>query len=444
MSTAAPQTYPATAGDCMMYYTMVASGGISAQMGAAVSFDGHIDEVRMARALRLLLDSEPVLGYRFAADASVPAWQRAEPAESGRLLPVRATTDPDADASAFVASAFDPCTGPQVRGVVLRSPDIDTLVLQVSHIAVDGRGVAETLYRLADIHRVLGDDAEWTPPFNAEADRSFTSAAADVGFAERVGSMKSLASLTEPGEWPGWPDSGKRGGDTFVFGIVEPALFRAMKEKGRAHGATVNDIVLTAYQRSMCRVQRPATGARTPILMTIDLREYLSPDCKRGLSGFAAFWGANLSHADDEDFDASLARTVEETSAWKRSGMARQKAVASGTTDRMARGWRLKLSRAANIKMGEAMKRGMDSSTGAPMFTNIGVIDDETLDFGSGVRVERARWFPPIAWNAGCMGAATFRERLEVCMAAESSLTDPDLVRAIVGGVVEELEGWVT
>lgn len=442
MGISAPQTIPATSGDCATYYMLVASGGISPQMGAAIRFDTHVDEARLARALQLLLDTEPVLGYRFVAGPGVPTWQRAQFAEGEILLPIRETADPDADAAAFAGSDFDPCAGPQVRGLLLRSSDRDTLVLQVSHVAVDGRGVIETLYRLAEIHRTLCDDPAWTPPFNEKADRSFAPAAAGVGLRDRMGAMKSLTSLTEPSEWPRQPDSGKRGSESYMFGVVEPTVFRAVKDKGRTHGATVNDLLLNAYHRSSCRVLHPAPGACTPVLMTADLREHLPAGSERGLSGFAAFWGVELSPAGAEDFDGTLSRVVERTSAWKSSGMARQKAIGSGSAEAMSRGWRQKLVRPMYIKMGDVMKKAMESGTAAPMLTNIGVIDEEDLDFGGGLRADKCRWFSPIAGSAGSLGAATFRERLEICMGADPKATDPDLARAIVDGVVGELEDW--
>jgi NRPS condensation-like uncharacterized protein len=442
MGSIAPERLSATAGDCATYYMMVEPGAMSPQMGAEVSFDARIDEARMAQALRLLLESEPVLGYRFVADASVPVWQRAEVAEGDALLPVRETADADSDAAAFVASAFDPCAGPQVRGVLLRSADRDTLVLQVSHVAVDGRGVIETLYRLAEIHRSLAADPAWKPPFNIEADRSFTPAAAGVGFLEKMSSMKSLTSLTEPSEWPRIEDSGKRGGEPYVFGVVEPPVFRAVKHKGRARGATINDVVLNAYHRSWCRALNPAPGTRTPIMMTSDLREHLAPDSKRGLSGFAAFWGVTLSPAGDDDFDTTLARVVERTSAWKSSGIARQKAIGSAGGDAMARGWRARTLRPMYAKLGDMLKKGMESGAPMPMFTNIGAIDEENLDFGDDSRVQGCRWFPPMGPSAGCLGAASFRERLETCMGADPKTADPDLVHAIMDGMLKELRGW--
>ena len=48
------------------------------QLGGNVSFDGRMDETRLQRAVRLLLDAEPVLGCRLDAEAVPPVWRRIE------------------------------------------------------------------------------------------------------------------------------------------------------------------------------------------------------------------------------------------------------------------------------------------------------------------------------------------------------------------------------
>lgn len=51
-------------------------GFYRAQLGGVVLFDGRLDEARLGRALRHLLDAEPVLGCRLVANAVPPVWQR--------------------------------------------------------------------------------------------------------------------------------------------------------------------------------------------------------------------------------------------------------------------------------------------------------------------------------------------------------------------------------
>ncbi len=48
------------------------------QIHFIAEFNGMLDEERLARAMRLMLDAEPVLGSRFVKHWRAPWWQREE------------------------------------------------------------------------------------------------------------------------------------------------------------------------------------------------------------------------------------------------------------------------------------------------------------------------------------------------------------------------------
>ncbi len=54
-------------------YTMVDAGTIRPQLAAAVEFESHLDEARVARAVRLLADAEPVLSLPLRRRGSTPS-----------------------------------------------------------------------------------------------------------------------------------------------------------------------------------------------------------------------------------------------------------------------------------------------------------------------------------------------------------------------------------
>ena len=70
-------------------FSMAEVGFMRPQLGAAVEFEGHIDQGRFARAVRLLADAEPVLGCRFVAAAQPPRWDRVEDLDELPLTEVR-------------------------------------------------------------------------------------------------------------------------------------------------------------------------------------------------------------------------------------------------------------------------------------------------------------------------------------------------------------------
>ncbi len=415
------------------------------QMGLALEFASRVDETLLARALRVLLDTEPPLGYRFAPDSPGLAWERVDLPDGGAILPVVETSDIEADLHSFLASPFDECAGPQVRGLLLRAADRDVLALQVSHVAVDGRGAIETLYRMCEIHRALAEDAEWDPPFNSGSIRDFASAGVPGSLRDKIASVRTLATSLATGDWRLPPDSGIRGMDAYTLASVEPELLDAVRRAGRARGATVNDLLLTAFYRSLCKVLKPEVGARTVISIGADLRRYLSVETGWGLSNFAAFIGLPLVVAEEDDFETVLAQVIEEMQRLK-SGKMRQLAVSRVMADRMAGGWMRGPWRRSMVRVSGAVGKaiaGQNGGTG-PVLTNIGEIDSERVRLGDGAEVDGARWFVQIGHCAALpLGVSTFRNRAQLCASVDPKSINPAATRAILDGTVRALELWV-
>ena len=87
---------------------------------------------------------------------------------------------------------------------------------------------------------------------------------------------------------------------------------------------------------------------------------------------------------------------------------------------------------------------GEEVNGSSPMLTNVGAIDAERVAFGAGEKVSGMRWYSPFspAYGVLAAGAASFRDRLEVCMGYVPSKIDPDAPQRIVAGVVAELGSW--
>lgn len=70
-----PDTMPATSQDCFNYsvrYVRFTNSTIQ----AVIHFMGKLDTVRLARAVKLSVDAEPVLGCKFIEREDKPFWQR--------------------------------------------------------------------------------------------------------------------------------------------------------------------------------------------------------------------------------------------------------------------------------------------------------------------------------------------------------------------------------
>jgi NRPS condensation-like uncharacterized protein len=414
-------------------YLMIESGMMRAQLGAAVRFDGRLDQQRLARALRLLMDAEPVLGCRFVADGDPPHWERLDLRGDTAPVSVREAADPEAAAAAFVAAGIDPRSGPQVAAAVLRARDGDTLAIRVNHTAVDGGGTKQVLYLLGAIYRALAADPRYVPDPDVDSPRDLEAIARSATLLERLKALR-LRNHFPPTDWS-VPGLGGEGDPFYMWTTIEPGDFRRIVDFGKERGATVHDLLLAAYFRVLYRELRPRAGARTPVNMSADLRSWLPADARIALANLPATWAITVSPRESEDFEGTLARVVAQTREWKDADVGRTRAVEGVIGDRLVR----------LIGMGTLRRQWTRilrrlEGTGYPSLTNIGVIDEGLLDFGAEAPVADAYLLGPIGQPGGLiLTVTTFRHRIRLSAGIDARATDADLARRIMDGTAAEL-----
>jgi NRPS condensation-like uncharacterized protein len=412
------------------------SGYYRLELGGVVSFDGRLDEPRMRRAVRLLLDAEPVLGCRFDADAVPPVFRRLDGLDSTPLLDTRDSEDPSADAAAFIAEPFDVSTDPLLRVLLLRGPVADTLAVRVGHLAADGGALKQALYLLGSIYRTLVEKTDFTPEPNIDGVRT---PMAKASLVETLGSFAQSDLKTPPSD-PEWfvPLLGGRGPASYASTSIGPEVFRAALTRAKAAGATANDVIVTGLYRTLWRLSGAAPGAQTPLMFTCELRKHLPPGTKTALANISSAAWLSVSPVGPEEFGATLGRVVEATQAWKRTGAGRGSAIGIPIIHRMTRAKGL-----AGIRKMMSPKGESDPTRGAVVLTNIGVIDAEQLDFGAGAPVADSWLLAPVSPMGAGLAASTYRDRLHLTAGVEFASMSEDLVNEVLTGTAREIEDWV-
>lgn len=403
------------------------------QLGGVLSFDGRLDEMRLRRAIRLLLDAEPVLGCRFVADAAPPVWQRLDGIDAVHLLDVRTSDDPAAEAATFIAEPFDFTGDVQVLAALVRGPSADVLAVKVSHVAMDGGALKETLYSIGDFYRILGEQPGWTPEPNLDGLRC---PMAKSGLVEKLASLRQNDIAPRPSDWE-LSLPGGRCQATYVSASVEPDAFRSAVGLGKSADATVNDVILTAYYRTLWRLLRAGPGSRTPLLISCELRKHLPAGTKTALSNISSAWYVSVSPVETEEFEGTLARVVEATQEWKRRGAGKASSIGIPIIT--------KLTRKKDLEYIRKMLFGKAASVGQQIggLTNIGIIDDGQLDFGAPVCVVDAWLLGPVSSTGLLLTATTHRDRLHLALGTEFAALSEELVTAVVEGTAREIESWV-
>ena len=137
------------------------------QIQLLVDVDGRLDPARLAGALRLCLDAEPVLGCRYVPRWIRPYWERlsAQALDGAELLREEHTGGDDRSTALerFLVEPLSGTDGPQLRALLVHDEAGDQLVLKVS---LDGEALEEIpLLSLSELSLGdIGGSWEYTPP----------------------------------------------------------------------------------------------------------------------------------------------------------------------------------------------------------------------------------------------------------------------------------------
>jgi NRPS condensation-like uncharacterized protein len=410
------------------------------QIHGVLDFEGALDGPRLRRALRLLLDAEPVLGCRFVPRFAFPYWQRLEPAELDqatllRELAAQADAERDAAGADFLAEPMPADAGPRISALWLRGDAGDRLVLKVHHQASDAGGVKELLYRLAEIYRALERDPGHAPTPRLGS-RSLWQVYGPLLPGAILGLLRCMVRDLKDAMFPVAHlqlPMGTRMEGTPRFGLLQLPAARVAAIRRMAPTATVNDLVCAAVLRALVRVAAWNGRATLRIWGTVDLRRYLPDRRADGLSNLSGFMYQNLGTDLGEDYAATVGRVKTVTdrikALWPGLGypigtMLNQGFVPTG------------LMRPLSALCRRPLLGWMP-----PVLTNMGAIDEDSLDFGE-AQLSSAHLVVPASHPPGLiMGLSGYRGSVTISVGHFTSALPAEAVAGLLEAIDEELPG---
>jgi NRPS condensation-like uncharacterized protein len=402
------------------------AGNMDGQTRALVFFRGHLDEVRLLRAVRLTLDAEPMLGYRFVSDARRPYWEKVDERDWAEFFETCDCSPSDPGLLSFMVRPVPPDKAPQIRVRLFRSEG-DVLCIRSNHMTMDGGGAMLYLGLLSSVYRRLGSDPQYRP----EARPPFRPGPRHVlGQTGLLPAVKALMKVRPPGaEW-GMPRTGDDlSRQCFAIRRIGPERLEAIKRYARERGATVNDVLLAAYCRSLFEVLDPPTGKRFRVEVPVNLRRYL-PDGSAGVVGdLSAVYFLNIERRPGEGFDDTLRRARLAIEAKKRN------------RTELGEMLLLELVLLPGMPVIRGLQRMVNFKIAHPALSNLGVVDPEVVNFGD-VEVDDLQLIGPTLYppNIG-LGVSTFRRRMTLNMNVCSAAVDGGTVDRLLDLVLEELPG---
>jgi NRPS condensation-like uncharacterized protein len=402
------------------------------ELGIRLTFDDQLDADLLARAVRLSLDAEPVLGCSLRTSTMHGWWQRREDLDDGVPFSLLQTTDADADAARLLVGPI-PDEGPQVMVTLLRSPDRDDVVIGMSHNVADGQSVKQYAYVLADLYTRLVADPSFVPDPNLAPRPRAQEVWDSLSDAQRHQAAREPRMTMPNWVFPRTSSTGR--GRTLRELRPGPERLAAVRLHGKLLGATVNDMMLTAFFRALTRTFPQPVGKPLSLSFSAEHRRYLTAAEEPPISNLAVTIWMGVENREGEAFDGTLERVVGQTSLWRESLWGLRSGVRTAGLIRIGyEPMRMILSAIGRLSAG--------SGKSSPVFTNIGVIDERRLAFGADVPVD-ARMSGPSGFGASFVATiSTYRDTLTVSMGFCEADMDASAVESVLRAIDEELTAF--
>ncbi len=429
-----PSTLPARTEDYALH--LMAKLSVP-QIHAVLDFEGGLDGSRLERALRLLLDAEPVLGCRFVPRFLRGHWERLSPEEldhaaRSRIEPA-AAEERERHTATFLTEDMPADAGPRLAALWLRGDDGDRLVLKVHHQAADAGGTKELAYRLAAIYRTLAEDPDHRPEPRLGT-RSLRQVYRPLMPGALLGLLRRMGQdLIDAGFPPAHLQLSMQRAmdDPPRFATLHLDAERVARIREHAPDATVNDLLLAAVFRALARVGKWNCRDALRIWGTVDLRRYLPGRRADGLCNLSGFMYVNLVRDLGEDYAATVRRVgavVDRIKAlWPGLGYPVGQWLSLGP---MPLGLVDLLSRLLSGPLLRSMP---------PVLTNMGAIDVQALSFGSPA-LRHAHLVVPTSHPPGLiMGLSGFRGSITLSAGYVASALPTETIEALFAAVDAEL-----
>jgi NRPS condensation-like uncharacterized protein len=351
-----------------------------------LKFDGKLDQNRLEKSLRLLINAESLLGSRFVKHWLKPYWKRL-PEHELNSVPVLDVVDATAESTKedqfdiFFGDHIDLAKGPQVKALLIPGKKKDRLILKVQHLMCDAGGFKSLFNLLSDIYSDLGDNPEYVPATNTGS-RSLCQVYNRFSFKDLLrifwqGCIQ-LSVFSFPPKVEKYSSNWNRTGKLrYVFKRFPKERFLKIKHYAQQKGVTINDLFTCALLRAMVKQLNINNRGWLRLAGTVDLRRYIPEQKTKGLCQVSSTYAINIKTEQCINHDNTLAIVKKQMDHYKKNfiGLGLFLIYWIGTKPFPF----FLFDRAGRL----ITKIGKWIGTISLGFTNLGLIDNKTNNFGS-------------------------------------------------------------
>ncbi|HEX3078218.1 MAG TPA: hypothetical protein VHQ24_15265 [Lachnospiraceae bacterium] len=373
------------------------------QIQIILEVDASLDIDRIKRAVRLTIDAEPILGCKLIESEERPYWKRHTNIDDIKWCIYEEVNDKDVAIKRWLSQPFDTYDH-QLKVIIIRSKGTDTLCVKLNHACCDGGGAKDYLHLLVDTYNHLWEDISYIPYINTSGKRDSSKLFDELGVSDpKVFLNPELTTLR-----PTWAFPFKESKvDAFNFSIcrLECEQTKSLYTFTKENNVTMNDLILTAFYRTMFKLVNPEEKVPMEICVTVDLRRYLSEKKAEAICNLSGV----VNHRIDRIEDESSISTLKRVSLAMHDIKSNNPGLHSATSMEMMAGFDYNQAVAFMKNAWEACVTNGKSTIN---LSNMGVVADYPLRLGKNLVTDAYLVTPVFKAPSFMLGASTYNDVL--------------------------------
>jgi len=412
------QTYPAQAFDAMQFFY----GDVQPpRIRCYIRFCERLDTAALRNAADAILRVHPLLACVF--NVRRHRWEAAGFAAGDVVREFDGGGD--ARVQECLLASIDETREPQLKLFLIHQAGGDELCAVINHMVCDGAGVKEALYELAKFYSCLITGENSPPQPVAPGSRCFRRLIKPLGLRCRLKALWSPARPCKRVPAPLIPFRGGHGRPALVTERLETETFSSLYAYAKNHGASMNDMLLTATLRALHGI----TGRDVVTLpCPVDLRRFATPGQRFDLCNLTGNYWCSLDLRTPEPFADTLRRVAIQMRAQKNSVACLKEPMLFHAL--------------YSILPFSLLRRLFPRLGGVPVtsFSNLGVLSEERLRFAGceiadaylATAVKRPPYYQ--------LSLSTWRGACTLSSCVDASAEDAEVARQVLIKVIEEIK----
>ncbi|MFD1174965.1 hypothetical protein ACFQ3W_01410 [Paenibacillus puldeungensis] len=336
-----------------------------------ITFYGHLDEAAFIEAVTLSGQAIPLIRCTFEMGGGRPYWKdRGFTGKDIVHVMESQATYLENEVPEWLAASIDIHNEPQLKIVLIKGPETDTLCIIMNHMVCDGAGFKQYIYLLGELYTACcgeaGDLLRVRPDTTAYS-RGTGQLFSGLRCYEKIGLLFAEYDLSKQKKQATVHMEGDSGNPFFVMRRMDPADFCRLKERAKRKDATINDMILTSYARALSR----ETGAEQIVIpCPVDLRKFIPSGGNPGICNLTSNFICDVTVWRGDLFEMTLEQVSSQMKVQKESPSCLKSVIM------LEMFFHLLPFRVIRKVFGKLFTIPVTS------YTNLGVIDKRVLRFG--------------------------------------------------------------